>query len=78
MYNIIVFQYNLQENIEISNRALKFVQTLRSFYEVVKSCFGQEVQPSFKADIKKFTDDYISLDISITPKVNLKISNVKS
>ena len=58
-----------QEESEISAKALLFVTSLRSFYEVVKACFGQEVQSNFRDEVEKFRHDYLLLNISVTPKV---------
>ena len=54
---------------DILGLAGKYVKAFRSFYEVVKACFGQEVLPSFRDELKTFKLDYMALDISITPKV---------
>ena len=54
---------------DILGQAGKYVKAFRSFYEVVKACFGQEVLPSFRNELKTFKLDYRALDISITPKV---------
>ena len=54
---------------DILGLAGKYVKAFRSFYEVVKACFGQEVLPSFRDELKTFKLDYMALEITITPKV---------
>ena len=63
---------------EILAESEKFVKAFRSFFEVVKGCFGQEVLQSFKNDLKTFKHDYLALGISITPKVHILIEHVET
>ena len=63
---------------DIFAQAAKFIKTFRSFFEVVKGCFGQEVLKSFRNDLKTFKDDYLALNISITPKVHILIEHVET
>ena len=58
-----------QESLDIQIPALPLVSTLRSLKQVVQSCFGGVVLPSFRDDLKKFRQDYRALNISVTPKV---------
>ena len=47
-----------------------FVDCLRYFYEVEKSCFGMTLDPTWKQKIEDFEKSYRSLNISVTPKVH--------
>ena len=48
----------------------KFINTFKSFNEVVSSCYGAELHPEFKDKIAAFKKHFINLGISITPKVH--------
>ena len=52
-------------------KTLPFVETLRRFDKVVDACFGQKLDRHYQADITSFSQQYRSLNISITPKVIL-------
>ena len=51
-------------------KTLPFVATLGMFNKVVESCFGQNLDPKYKEFIKTFSQQYRTLNISITPKVS--------
>ena len=53
-----------------------YIKALRSFENVVQSCFGQILGPSFKEDIKDFEICYRKLGLSITPKIHILIDHV--
>lgn len=55
---------------------LKFAVALRAFNSVRKSCFGENLLPSFKNDIKLFKVAYEALQISVTPKVHIIFEHV--
>ena len=48
---------------------LQYVHAFRAFGEVVQACFGVSLDGDFKSCIARFKDIYLSLDISVTPKV---------
>ena len=52
------------------------VRCFRSFNVVVSSCFGQDLHPSYKEDIKMFRQDYLDLNINMTPKVHAVIFHI--
>lgn len=52
------------------------VRCFRSFNTVVSSCFGQDLKASFKDDIEAFRNDYLDLEISITPKVHAVLFHI--
>ena len=37
---------------------------------VVESCFGQDLAPNYRAEIRRFEEFYRMLDINVTPKVH--------
>ena len=58
-------------DLEIIVQVLPFVETLRKFDKVVSSCFSQILDPDYEKNIKDFSRQYRSLNISVTPKVNI-------
>ena len=52
------------------------VRCFRSFNVVVSSCFGQDLHLSYKEDIEMFRQDYLDLNINITPKVHAVIFHI--
>lgn len=54
---------------------LPFTQTIKAFNKVVEACFGLKLDPAYKAAIAEFRRLYLELDISVTPKVNIKLEN---
>ena len=54
----------------------KFMNTFKSFSEVVSSCYGAEFHPEFKDKVAAFKKDFINLGISITPKVHTVIFHI--
>ena len=54
---------------------LPFTQTIKAFNKVVGACFGLKLDPAYKAAIAEFKRLYLELDISVTPKVNIKLEN---
>ena len=64
----------LQQELEqVSSKALikglPFIHAMRSFSNVVSSCFGNILGDNYIENIQRFRDAYIALEISITPKV---------
>ena len=62
----------MELDMETVIEALPFVQTIRLFAKVVTACFGQTLDPGYEAKIDDFSKQYRSLDISVTPKVNIE------
>ena len=58
-------------DLEIVVQVLPFVETLRKFDKVVSSCLSQILDPDYEKHIKDFCSQYRSLNISVTPKVNI-------
>ena len=56
---------------ETAAKALPFVQTLRELDKVVTSCFGQHLDPAYEEKISRFSKQYRTLNISVTPKVHV-------
>lgn len=56
---------------------LKYVTALDDFRLVVKSCFGENLNPNFIKHIQDFQKSYVDLKISITPKVHAVFYHVK-
>lgn len=50
--------------------AVKYVSALKSFNDVVLSCFGIELKPDFKDKINKFMLDFMDTGIRVTPKIH--------
>lgn len=49
---------------------LKFVKALDDFQSVVKSCFGQHLDPNFEISLLNFKDSFLDLNVSVTPKIH--------
>ena len=48
----------------------QFVATFDKFNEVVRSCYGSELLYNYDVTISEFKDEFMKLDISVTPKVH--------
>ena len=55
---------------------LKYVRAFRAFYSVVLSCFGNDINPNFKRNVKSFRDAYADLSITVTPKIHAVFHHV--
>ena len=68
----------LQHICELHNMHImqKYVHIMRCLYDVVISCFGMKLNPEYDTYIKRFSDVYKDLDISVTPKVHILIKHV--
>ena len=64
------------EGMSASTKVWKIISAFKSFRSVVHSCFGQELEPSYREDIAKFTADYMAIGIRITPKVHMVMDHV--
>ncbi|KAJ6646662.1 Helicase required for RNAi-mediated heterochromatin assembly 1, partial [Pseudolycoriella hygida] len=49
---------------------LKFVKALEDFHSVVKSCFGQNLDPNFEKNLNDFKRSFLDLNVSVTPKIH--------
>ena len=47
-----------------------FVDAMKTFNEVVQSCYGNELSPNYKDKITKFRKCYMKLKINVTPKIH--------
>ena len=55
----------------------QFTKTFRLLDEVVKSCYGNELGSNYHTKINMFTEAYMKLGISITPKVHAVMFHVQ-
>lgn len=55
---------------------LGYPEALYMFNKVRKSCFGQDLVLSYKADIANFREAYLALGIPITPKVHIVLNHI--
>ena len=53
-----------------------FIDALRAFNAVRKSCLGQEVLDSHEEDIAKFKEAYLKLGINITTKAHIVFEHI--
>lgn len=72
----------LLHNIDIlrssSNLAvLKYVQVFEDFNSVVSACFGNVLENNYTTCIENFKKSYISLGVSVTPKVHIVFFHVR-
>lgn len=56
---------------------LPYIKALDDFRLVVKSCFGEVLDPNFSNHIENFQESYMDLGISITPKIHAIFYHVK-
>lgn len=56
---------------------MKYVNVFEKFNAVVDSTFTNYLKPTFKKDINDFRESYLSLDISVTPKVHAVFFHVE-
>ena len=52
------------------------IVTMKAFNGVVESCFGKELVEGYKEKISVFKDCYMSLALSITPKVHIVFQHI--
>ena len=60
-----------QESDDVILNGLPFIQAFRTFSGVVDSCFGVELKSGFGVKIQEFKNCYLSLGITVTPKVKI-------
>ena len=58
-----------EAGVEVLERGLPYVQLLRMFSEIVGICFGTQLKGDPTDSIVAFQSQYLSLGISVTPKV---------
>ena len=58
----------MQSDIALLN-GLPFIHALRGFSKVVESCFSNHLLDRYETDIAEFKRLYLSLGVSVTPKV---------
>ena len=55
-----------------------FIETLRKFDAVVKSCFGSDLEDDFLDKIQQFQDSYLAIpNASVTPKIHVVFHHIK-
>ena len=56
-----------------------FIEALRKFDAVVKSCFGSDLEDDFLDKIQQFQDSYFAiLNASFTPKIHVVFHHIKA
>ena len=60
----------------IPDELQNIIDALRAFNSVRKSCLGQNVLDSYEADIAKFKEAYLKLDINITTKAHIVFEHI--
>ena len=55
---------------DVLHRGLPFLEVLQCFNQIVEVCFGTEMKGDHTAFIDDFKSEYLSLGISVTPKVS--------
>ena len=55
---------------DVLHRGLPFLEVLQCFNQIVEACFGTEMKGDPTAFIEDFKSKYLSLGISVTPKVS--------
>ena len=58
-----------QHSEEVLLNGLPYVHAFRAFSAVVDTCFGVALKDGYKENIQEFKRLYLSLGISVTPKV---------
>ena len=48
----------------------RYVTVLKSLKDVVDACFGKKLDPNYIELIRQFRDNYLSLQLSVTPKIH--------
>ena len=61
---------------QVPRRLGKYIEALSLFNDVRKSCFGQDLLPSFKLDIERFKKAYERLGVPFTNKVHVLVEHV--
>ena len=57
-------------------KAQKYSVAFNALNEVVGACYGFDLHPDFEGKIKKFTEAYLELKISVTPKIHAVMHHV--
>ena len=66
-----IFQHIVEKESDlVLKNALPYIKAFRAFDEVVGSCFGVSLKGDYLEKIKVFKTMYLSLGISVTPKVH--------
>lgn len=60
-----------------SFEAIEYVRCFEEFKKVVDSCFSSKLDANFTEHIDSFRASYLSLDLSVTPKVHAVFHHVK-
>ena len=64
----------LSENVPLT--CLSYVDVISTFENVVKSCYGWKLSPSYKADIAAFGAAYRKLKVNDTTKIHIVIEHL--
>ena len=59
------------------SKANAFIETMKAFNEVVKSCYGTDLLPNYQQKIQNFRICYRRLKINVTPKVHAVFFHVE-
>ena len=55
---------------------LLYVESMRAFNKVRKSCFGMDLEESFEEDIAAFKEAYVKVGLSVTTKAHILFEHV--
>ena len=55
---------------------MKYIQVLKDFDRVRKSCFGLELVPTYQSVIEIFRKSYINLDLPVTNSIHILTEHV--
>ena len=70
MRKLDILQLELEKESEVALlNGLPYIHTMRAFSKVVQGCFGMDLVDSFGEDIREFRRLYLSLGVTVTPKV---------
>ena len=74
MKKVDILQNELQlHSEEALQKGIPYILTMRAFSDVVSACFGMSLVVSYKEYIAEFKRLYMSLDITVTPKVIISL-----
>ena len=54
----------------------RFVRALRALNNIVISCFGELLTPTYVSDITEFRQAFLDTELSITPKIHAILTHV--
>ena len=67
----------LSQNLEKMDQIQLLINSMRAFNKVRKSCFGEDLETSYKDDINEFREEYLKTGMSITTKIHIIFEHVE-